>query len=294
MIIASSAARNKNILFRSGCLVEASRHYSATGLLFSGHSRWSTIKHDKGKKDAQRNSAWNIITRDIVLASKLSGPDPNLNPRLAALISAAKKTGFPKASIDASIARGQGLSSNGATLENVTLEGIFQSSIAFMIDFQTDSKLRTLMDAKAVIKDYAASASPTSYLFQKRGRIVLGRDERALRMDEILEEALEAEAEDVEVDDEGNFVIWTEPSKTTSIASALSKSLDLKIKSVEIMWDPKEETLVPLESDQAAQQLALLFEKFIGISGMQGIYFNATQGKASDDAWADLCSKTLI
>ena len=100
------------------------RAFSATTIPLSGHNRWSKIKHDKGKADALKNRQRSIFAQEIATASKLFGPDINANPKLADLVTKAKKEAFPKASIEAAIARGQGKSLTGASLERLTVEGI--------------------------------------------------------------------------------------------------------------------------------------------------------------------------
>src|SRR5436190_22490915 len=96
--------------------------------------------------------------------------------------------GFPKSSIEAAIARGQGISFTGAALESVILEAILPPSVAFVIDCQTDSKLRLLQDLRLIIKNYGGTVTPTSYLFEKKGIIVFEKDERGIGVDEVLDE----------------------------------------------------------------------------------------------------------
>ncbi|TKA71829.1 hypothetical protein B0A49_06172, partial [Cryomyces minteri] len=147
------------------------QRFSTSAPLQSGHSRWSTIKHDKGKNDAIKNKQRSIHAHEISQASKVYGPDPNINPRLAHAIATAKKSGFAKASIEAAIARGQGVSASGAKLESLTIEAILPPSVAVVIDCETDNKLRTLADVRLLIKHYEGNVTPTNYLFAKKGRI---------------------------------------------------------------------------------------------------------------------------
>ena len=199
--------------------------------------------------------------------------------------------GFPKASIEAAIARGQGLSTSGAALESVTLEAILPPSIALIIDIETDNRKRTLSDLRVVIKNHKGTVTPTSYLFTRRGRVLFEKDEREFGVDEVLDEAIEAGAEDVEADDEGNIVVWTEPSGVTAAAERLGKSLDLKVKSLHLIWHPNEDTLAPLESEETVENLAALIDSLRDEPTVQGVYTNVTQGTIENDAWSALEEK---
>jgi transcriptional/translational regulatory protein YebC/TACO1 len=209
---------------------------------------------------------------------------PNLNATGGLHIIA----GFPKASLEAAIARGQGKSTSGAALENVTLEVIMPPTVAMIIETETDNKMRTIMDLRLLVKNHGGSVTPTSYLFQKKGRIAFEKDERNLGVDEVLDEAIEAGAEDVESDEDGTIVVWVEPNKTMSAAEALQKSLNLKVESSDILWDPNEDTKVPLESEAAVKALSEFLDAVQENPQVQGVYANAAQGSLADDVWEDL------
>jgi transcriptional/translational regulatory protein YebC/TACO1 len=114
------------------------------------------------------------------------------------------------------------------------------------------------------------------------------KDERGLGVDEVLDEAIEAGAEDVEVDDEGNILVWTEPSGVTAAAERLGKGLDLKVKSVSLIWHPNEDTLTPLESKETVENLVALVDALQDEPAIQGVYTNVTQGTIDNDAWSAL------
>ena len=115
--------------------------------------------------------------------------------------------GFPKASIEVAIARGQGVTAAGKPLESMLIEAVVPPSVAVVIDCQTDSKLRTLQEVRATIKYHEGALSPIGYMFNKRGRITFEPDERGRTADDVLDEALEAGAEDIETTDDGNIVV---------------------------------------------------------------------------------------
>jgi len=189
--------------------------------------------------------------------------------------------------MEAAIARGQGKSATGAALEYVTLEVIMPPTVAMIIETETDNRARTLMDLRHLVKVHGGSVTPTSYLFQKKGRVAFEKDERNLGVDEVLDEAIEAGADDVETDEDGNVVIWTEPSKTMAAAEALQKSLNLKVESSDIIWDANEDTKVPLESEDAVKALSAFVEALQDNPNVQGVYANVAQGHLADDVWED-------
>jgi len=160
-----------------------------------------------------------------------------------------------------------------------------------IIEIETDNKMRTMMDLRLLVKTHGGSVTPTSYLFQKKGRVAFERDERNLGVDDVLDEAIEAGAEDVETDEDGSIVVWTEPSKTMAAAEALQKSLNLKVESSDILWDPNEDTKVPLESEAAVKALSEFLEAVQDNPQVQGVYANVAQGSLADDVWEDLQSR---
>ncbi|CAK1361768.1 putative transcriptional regulatory protein [Cercospora beticola] len=270
---------------RSPCYV---RSFTASSLQSSGHNRWSKIQHDKAKVDARKNKQRSIFAAEIALASKLYGPDPNANPRLQDLITKAKREGFAKASIEGAIARGQGRSLSGASLENVTIEGLLPNGVAVIVECETDSKLRTLAEVRLAIKDNGGTTTPTSYLFTKNGIVTFEKKDR-VGADEALEPALEAGATDVEQDADGRIVVSTEPSELRAVGDAIASALGLQIATSEVVWIPNEETKVELPSEDAAAELAKFLDELQDKEqSVQSVALNVTQGKLDNETWRDL------
>ncbi|KAI9711277.1 MAG: hypothetical protein M1820_002264 [Bogoriella megaspora] len=249
------------------------RELSCSGALWSGHSRWSTIKHDKGKNDAAKNKQRTVLAAEIALASKFYGPDPNSNPRLATIVSTAKKAGFPKASIEAAIARGQGVSTTGAKLENVVVEAILPQSVAVVIDCQTDNKLRTLADVRHAVKTHEGTVTPMSYLFTKAGKIVFHAKD-GTNSEAALEAVLDYNILDIYDDDQGRIIMLTEPNETFAVIEALGKAHGLQPESSEIIWEPNEDTMAKLEDEAAAEALEKFIDAVEEVSGVQGVHTN--------------------
>lgn len=196
--------------------------------------------------------------------------------------------------MEAAVLRGQGKSMSGAALENITLEVVMPPSIAVVIEMETDNRNRTLPDIRGIVKHHKGNVSPTSYLFQKKGRIIFEKDERNLSVDDVLDDAIEAGAEDVEADGDGNIMVWTEPASTTAAANALSKSKGLRVGSSDIIYDPNEDTMVPFESQEALQSFTDFVNEVQEDPSVQAVYANIAQGKAEDGPWADLMEKLAI
>lgn len=192
--------------------------------------------------------------------------------------------------MEAAVARGLGKSTTGAVLENMIFEVIMPPSVAMIVDVATDNRNRANQDVKLVVKMHSGTVSPTNYLFEKKGRVVFEKDERNLGMAEVLDDAIEAGAQDVELDEDENIVVWTEPSETMSTATALQEKLDLKVQSSDVIWDANEDTKVSIPSDEAAKSLSKFIEALRENPNVQGVYANVGRGTISDEAWEDIQS----
>ncbi|KAF7502104.1 hypothetical protein GJ744_007209 [Endocarpon pusillum] len=249
------------------------RGLSCTALLSSGHNRWSKIKHDKGKNDAAKSKARSLLARDVILASKLGGPDPAFNPRLVIAMANAKKGALSQASIESAVARGQGKSTSGAALESLTIEAMLPFSVGAVIECQTDGKLRTLQDIRAMILRRGGSITPTTFLFERKGRVVFEK-RHGMSTDEVLDQAIEAGAMDVDMDQDGRLVVETEPSEISVVAQRLRKSLGVEVESSDIIHDPKDDTMVSLKEENMAV-IEDLIAQIEEEPSVQDVYINA-------------------
>ncbi|HNY27827.1 MAG TPA: YebC/PmpR family DNA-binding transcriptional regulator [Candidatus Sumerlaeota bacterium] len=175
----------------------------------SGHNKWSTIKHKKAATDAKRGAAFTKIIRELTVAAKAGGGDPNSNPRLRVAISAAKEANMPKDTLERAIKKGTG-ELEGATYEDVTYEGYGPGGVAVYVEASTDNKNRTAAEIRHIFAKYNGNMGEVGcvgWMFKKKGEIIVpaeGVDEDAL-----MEIALEAGAEDMERDGD-EFVVTTE------------------------------------------------------------------------------------
>ncbi|KAH7411562.1 transcriptional regulator-domain-containing protein [Phaeosphaeria sp. MPI-PUGE-AT-0046c] len=288
---ASNCACHHGLRPRKARVQEHFRYMSSTPNLLSGHSKWASIKHDKAKNDAGKSKQRSLLTRDITVAVKIGGANPEMNPRLALCLTTAKKNAVPKASIEAAIARGQGLSATGAALETVVLEAMLPPSIATIVECQTDNKLRSLADLRLLVKEAGGQVSTVGFMFEKKGRIILQKKD-GMGVDEVLETALDAGVEDVVEDEEGRIVLFTEPAQTKTIAQSLSKQLEMEIEESEIIYDPNEDTKVALDDEEAASRLNRFLDDLQEVQGIQGVYMNWSKGESiPDEMWDELRGK---
>ncbi|KAF6830199.1 DUF28 domain-containing protein [Colletotrichum plurivorum] len=242
------------------------RPLSTTPAAQSGHNKWSKIKHKKGAADAQKNSMRSQHSRTIALYSR---------------------HGVPRNVIDAAIARGQGRSATGASLEPVTLEAIIPPGVALIIEAETESKARTLQDLKMAIKRHKGTPNTATFFFTRLGRVVFEAKEGA-GLDEIMDDAIEAGAEDLEADEEGNLIVWTQPNMTTAVANGVGPKFGLKLLGSEIIWSANEDTKVKIDGAVEAGVLGELLSALQEFPEVQAVYGNPIQGEISDEQWAKI------
>jgi len=250
--------------------------FSHLALLLSGHNRWSTIRHDKAKNDRAKSKERQILTQEIINASQMWGPDPKFNPRLGLAVAKAKQAHMSKASIEASIARGQGKNVSGQALEPVTIEAMLPGSVAAVLECLTDQKARVLQDIRYIIKDYNGMVTPTMYLFEKKGRIRFEKKE-GLNPDNFLDQAIEAGASDIDTDGNGRLLVFTEAVETKSVGEVLSKSIGLAVERLEIIWDPRKDTMVKIVSEEHAKDLEEVLSALREEQSVRDIYLNTLE-----------------
>ncbi|KZL67018.1 duf28 domain-containing protein [Colletotrichum incanum] len=262
------------------------RRLSTTPAAPSGHNKWSKIKHKKGAADAQKNSMRSQHSKTIALYSRLYGTTDN--PQLATAVANAKKYGVPKNVIDSAIARGQGRTTSGASLEPLTLEAILPPGVALIIEAETESKARSLQDLKVLIKKHKGTANTATFFFTRLGRVVFEAKEGGPGVDDIMDDAIEAGAEDLEADEEGNLVVWTQPNMTNAVASGVGPKFGLKLLSSDIIWSANEDTKVKLDEGLEASTLGELLAALQEFPEVQAVYGNPAKGDIPEEEWAKI------
>jgi len=202
----------------------------------SGHSKWSTIKHKKAALDAKRGRMFTRLIREITIAARTGGGDPNGNARLRAAVGAAKDANMPADNITRAIKKGTG-ELEGVTLEEVTYEGYGPAGVAVIVETVTDNKNRTLPEIRHIFAKHGgnmAASNAVAWMFEKKGYIVV--EGSAMPEDQLLELALEAGAEDLKQDG-GNHEIYTSPESFEDVKEALRKR-NVPISAAEVAMTP--------------------------------------------------------
>lgn len=236
----------------------------------SGHSKWSTIKRKKGAQDARRGQIFSKLTKEITVAARLGGGDPSANPRLRAAIEAAKAENMPKDNIERAIKKGTG-ELVGDQYEEVSYEGYGPAGVALLVESLTDNKNRTVSDLRYLFSKYGGSmgeAGCVAWMFDKKGVIVF--DKQAVDEDELLEAALEAGADDLQVG-ESEYEVLTDPKNFEDVKQALEKK-GFSYLLAEIQMHPK--STVHIEDEKAAQQVLKLMESLEDHDDVQHVFAN--------------------
>jgi YebC/PmpR family DNA-binding regulatory protein len=187
----------------------------------SGHSKWSTIKRRKGAKDAARGRAFTRLIRELTVAARSGGGDPESNPRLRTAVSAAKAANMPSDRIDRAIKKGTG-DLGGDALEEIVYEGYGPLGVAVLAETVTDNRNRTTGEVRHIFSKYGGNlgaVGSVAWMFEQKGVISVARD--AVGEETLMEAALEAGAEDVALDAAESFRVITLPTDLHSVLSAL-------------------------------------------------------------------------
>ncbi|MGD1818679.1 MAG: YebC/PmpR family DNA-binding transcriptional regulator [Pleomorphochaeta sp.] len=235
----------------------------------SGHSKWASIKHKKGIADAKRGQKFTKLIKEITVATKMGGPDPDSNATLRTAILKAKAENMPKDNIDRAIKKGSG-EADAATYYELTYEGYAPGGIAIIVDTLTDNKNRTAADVRSTLTKLGGSLGTTgcvSYMFQTKG--IITYSEEKYTEEEIFELALENGAEDVATSD-GIIEVTTEPGDFANVLEALQAAgFEQESAGVEKIADQ----MITLDSDKAKKVLRIV-DKLEDLEDVQQVSTN--------------------
>ncbi|MDX6558799.1 MAG: hypothetical protein QOF72_1848, partial [Blastocatellia bacterium] len=235
----------------------------------SGHSKWHSIKHKKGATDAKRGKLFTKFIKEITVAARTGGGDPDANARLRKAILDAKAGNMPNDTIDRAVRRGTG-AEEGVNYEEITYEGYGPGGVAILIEAVTDNRNRTVAEIRHMLSKNGGNlgeAGSVGWLFEKKGYIVV--EKTAKPEDDLFEIAIEAGADDLR-DDEDNFEIITSPDNFEGVQSAI-KSAGIEPQMAEVSMVPQ--TYVKLEGGNAQQMLRLM-EAIEDHDDVQKVYAN--------------------
>jgi YebC/PmpR family DNA-binding regulatory protein len=236
----------------------------------SGHSKWHSIKHQKGIADARRGQLFTKLTREIIIAAREGGGNPEANFRLRLAVQKARDANMPMDNIDRAIKKGTGEIEGGALTE-IILEGYGPNGIAILVNALSDNRNRTIQEVRSTFTRHGGSLGESggvAWLFDSKGVITIKAEN--VNPDELALAAIDAGAEDVKV--ESDYVeVYTNPQELEKVRAALDGQ-NLEIESSELVMMPK--SMVPLE-DKAAMQTLKLLDKLEEIDDVQNVFTNA-------------------
>ncbi|MCM1173875.1 MAG: YebC/PmpR family DNA-binding transcriptional regulator [Blautia sp.] len=238
----------------------------------SGHSKFANIKHKKEKNDAAKGKIFTIIGREIAVAVKEGGPDPNNNFKLAQVIAKAKANNMPNDTIERGIKKASG-DNGGVTYKYVTYEGYGPNGIAIIVDALTDNTNRTAANVRsAFTKGQGSIGTPgcVSFMFDKKGLIIVDKEECDMEADDLMMQALDGGAEDF-AEEEDSYEIYTAPDDLEAVSGAL-KEAGIEMVSSEVTMIPQ--NWVELTDETAVKNLQRTLDLLEEDDDVQAVYHN--------------------
>ncbi|SFO33905.1 YebC/PmpR family DNA-binding transcriptional regulator [Nitrosospira briensis] len=236
----------------------------------AGHSKWANIKHKKAAQDAKRGKIFTRLIKEITVAARLGGGDPNSNPRLRLAVDKAYEQNMPKDNVERAIKRGSG-DLEGVNYEEIRYEGYGIAGAAVLVDCMTDNRVRTVADVRHAFTKYGGNLGTdgsVAFLFKHCGQLLFapGTDE-----DKLMEVALEAGAEDIVSNDDGSIEVITAPYEFVPVREALEKA-GFKAELAEVTMKPVNETELAADDSVKMQKLLDALEN---IDDVQEVYTTA-------------------
>lgn len=237
----------------------------------AGHSKWANIKHRKGAEDAKRGKIFTKLVKEIIVAARMGGGDPNANPRLRAAIQNAKSNNLPKDKVERSIKKGTG-ELEGVNYEETNYEGYGPGGAAVLVESMTDNKNRTVSDIRHIFSKHGGKLGENGcvdWMFDKKGWIAVKKS----KVDEetLMTVALDAGAEDIREEDQENYEIITPPEAIEDVKAALNEA--------EIPYENDEVTMLPQSyinlAGKEAEQMYRLMDALDDNDDVQKVYTNA-------------------
>ncbi|WP_347862673.1 YebC/PmpR family DNA-binding transcriptional regulator [Salimicrobium sp. PL1-032A] len=235
----------------------------------AGHSKWSNIKHRKGAQDAKRGKLFQKLARQIFVAAKQGDPDPEMNPDLRLAIEKARSNNMPKDNIDRAVKKATG-DLEGESYEEIVYEGYGPGGVAVMVNVLTDNKNRTAPEVRHAFSKHGGNLGENgcvSFMFDRKGFITIDRSKTDIGEDDIMLEAIEAGAEELETT-EDFFEIYTEPENFQDVKKALE---EYPLQTAEVTMIPQ--TYTPLD-EEGVEKMLKLIDMLEDNEDVQDIYHN--------------------
>lgn len=222
----------------------------------AGHSKWSKVKRIKGPLDAKRAKIFAKLSKEITIATKIAGGDPNMNPRLRMVLLKSRAANMPADNIDRAIKRGTG-GAEAVNYEDLTYEVYGPHGVAILVELSTDNRNRTAAEIRSLLTKNGgtiATAGSVSRLFHRKGQIIVPRE--SANEDQLMEAVLEAGAEDFRADEQG-YEVLTEPGQFEAVNKAVENK-GIKPAVAEVAWIPT--ITVPLSDPKALAEVNKLID----------------------------------
>ena len=234
----------------------------------SGHSKWATIKRQKGVADSRRGAQFTKLTREIIIATRQGGASPEGNFRLRLAIQKAREANMPKDNIENAIKKGSG-ATEGSSLSEIVMEGYGPAGVAILVEAMTDNHNRTVQEIRSAFQKFNGSLGENgsvAWMFENKGLITV--DTQGIDPDEISLYAIDAGANDVN-EDKGVLEIYTDPKDFETVKQAIEKRR--KIISAEVSQIPKTTLTLP---EKESLQTVKLIERLEDLDDVQRVFSN--------------------
>jgi YebC/PmpR family DNA-binding regulatory protein len=235
----------------------------------SGHSKWSTIKRQKGANDAKRGALFTKLAREIITAARQGGGDPEANYRLRMAVEKARDNSMPAENIKRAIERATGAGADAEQYEEITYEGIGPARVAVIVAAMTDNRNRTASEVRSTFNRHGGTLSTVAWQFEQKGVISIplnGRDP-----DEVTLAAIDAGAADVGAPDAGSIIVTTEPFELETVRRSLSEA-GFEADSAELSMEPTQTVEIP--DEKSAKQVLDFVERLEDLDDVQNVYAN--------------------
>ncbi len=236
----------------------------------AGHSKWANIKYRKGRQDAKKGKMFTKATKEIIVAARIGGGDPDANPRLRMAVEFARSINMPKDKIENAIKKGTGELTDGSSLEEVIYEGYGPGGVAILVEAVTDNRNRTVADLRKIFAKNNGNLGEVgcvSWMFEKKG--ILTFEKSKYSEEELMEAGLDAGVEDI-LDEDDVWEVHTSVENFMKVKEAYEKA-NFDIKTADITMVPK--NFVDLDKDTAVKALKL-YEQLDDHDDVQKVYMN--------------------
>lgn len=236
----------------------------------SGHSKWATTKRHKAAVDAKRGKIFSVISKELTLAARDGGADPDMNPRLRTQIAKAKAANMPADNVERAIKKGTG-EIEGVTIEELIYEGYGPGGVGLIVEVTTDNKNRSASEVRSSFSKHGgnlAGAGALAFNFQRKGQFLIARDKA--EEEQLMEIGLESGAEDVVVEDD-HFEVITGISDYDTVATALEEA-GIESESSELVYIPN--SLVPVDDADTAKKILRLIEVLDDLEDVKAVHSN--------------------